>query len=223
MIVPQKRGTKGSQKWVQDIINACPLILDTHIREIIPSLSGREIRWVSPLEPDFAEYRDGDFLSSLNLQGLTEDLNQFWPKNGPQWDALGKTADDKIFFLIEAKANVPEIVSTCQAKDEKSIDLISKRLTETQQWLNCRTPFIDWQHGFYQYANRLAHLFFLRKIHQKEAYLIFLYFLNDETHISTSRDAWDSALQLQKKLMGLSVKSLAEKAVDIFINTKEIQ
>jgi len=86
----------------------------------------------------------------------------------------------------------------------------------------CREPFIDWRQGFYQYANRLAHLFFLREKHQKEAYLIFLYFLNDENHIPTSRDAWGAALQLQKKLMGLSAKSLAGKVIDIFIDTKEI-
>ncbi len=223
MIVPQKRAKRGSQKWIQDLINACPSLLNENIREKIAPLSGREICWVSPLVPDFAEYRDGDFLNSLNLQELTEDLSQFWPKNGPQWDALGKTSDDQIFLLIEAKANVPEIVSSCGAKDETSLSIISESLAETQRWLKCQNPCIDWKHGFYQYANRLAHLYFLRKKNQKEAYLFFLYFLNDANHISTSQEAWNSALQLQKKLMGLSTASLAGKVIDIFINVKEIK
>jgi len=222
MIVPQKRGKKGSQKWIQELINACPLLLNNHIREKIASLSGREICWVSPLKPDFAEYRDDAFLNILNLQELSEDLSKFWPKKGPQWDALGKTADDQIFLLIEAKANVPEIVSNCGAKDKESLRVISESLAKTQDWLNCRRPCIDWKNGFYQYANRLAHLYFLREKHQREAYLIFLYFLNDANHIATSRDAWNSALQLQKNLMGLSAKSLAGKVIDIFIDTKEI-
>ncbi|MHB8070014.1 MAG: hypothetical protein ACYDIC_19150 [Desulfobaccales bacterium] len=223
MIVPQKRAERGSQKWIQNLVNACPSLLNEHIKEKIAPLSGREICWVSPLEHDFAEYRDKAFLNRLNLQELTEDLSQFWPKNGPQWDALGKTADDQIFLLIEAKANVPELLSFCGAKDKESLKTISASLDETQQWLNCRDPHIDWNCGFYQYANRLAHLYFLREKNQKEAYLIFLYFLNDTTHIRTSREAWDSALQLQKKLMGLSTASLVGKVIDIFINVKEIK
>lgn len=224
MRVPQKsRANKGSQKWIQDIINGCPELINARIQKEITSLFGREIRWTSPLEQDeFAEYRDTTFLKKINLQGLSEDLRQFWPKNGPQWDALGRTLDEEAFILVEAKANVPELVSFCGAEDKKSLKTISASLDDTKQWLNCRDPHIDWKCGFYQYANRLAHLYFLKKKHQKEAYLIFLYFVNDTEYIPTSRDAWDFALQLQKKLMGLSSASLAGKVIDIFINIKEI-
>lgn len=77
---------------------------------------------------------------------------------------------------MEAKANVPESVSFCGAKDKNSLDTISASLAETQRWLNCRDPRIDWKCGFYQYANRLAYLYFLREKAQKEAYLVFLHF-----------------------------------------------
>jgi hypothetical protein len=225
MRLPQPRTieTKGSQKLIQDIINDYPEVLNAHIREKIASLSGREICWVSPLkQDDYAEYRDTDSLKQLGLPELTEKLTHFWPKNGPQLDALGKTSDGKAYFLIEAKANVPELVSFCGAKDKESLKTISTSLAETQRWLNCREPCIDWKCGFYQYANRLAHLYFLREKAHKEAYLIFLYFVADLTHICTSREAWDSALKLQKKLMGLSAGSLSGKVIDLFINTNEI-
>ena len=172
---------------------------------------------------DYAEYRDAAFLKQIGLIELREALSQFWPKNGPQWGALGKTSDDKAYVLIEAKANVAEIVSSCSAKDKKSLTIISKRLAETQRWLNCRKSFIDWKNGFYQYANRLAHLYFLREKAQKEAYLVFLYFVDDSTHIPTSLDAWHSALKLQKQLMGLSSGSLSDKVIELFINTNEIK
>jgi len=224
MRVPQQRAEKGSQKWIQDIINACPELLNDRIRQQVSSLSGREIIWRSPLtEDNFAEYRDTAFLKNIHLPELSNELNRFWPKNGPQWDALGKTADEKAFILVEAKANVLELISACGAKSEKSLSTISKSLAETQQWLNCQKPLIDWKSGFYQYANRLAHLYFLRKKARKEAYLIFLYFLADSTHIPTSQDAWDAALELMKKLMGLSKESLAGKIIDVFINIDEVE
>ena len=102
-------------------------------------------------------------------------------------------------------------------KNKESLKTISKRLDDTQRWLNCRAPSIDWKCGFYQYANRLAHLYFLREKAGKEAYLIFLYFIADLTHISASREAWNSALKLQKKLMGLSAKRLTGRVIDLFI------
>jgi|SRR5208337_4235227 len=224
MIVPQKRAPRGSQKWIQDIINVCPDLLNHHIHKDILSISGCDIKWKSPsIKNHFTEYRDADFLCEIGLTELTEKLQQFWPKNGPQWDALGKTSDDKAFFLVEAKANVPEIVSSCGAKDKESLKTISERLDETQRWLNCQKPLIDWKSGFYQYANRLAHLYFLKEKMGKEVYLIFLYFIGDSTHIPTSRDAWNPALMLQKKLMGLSARSLRCKGIiDLFINTSDI-
>jgi hypothetical protein len=223
MRVPQlKENPKGSQKWLQEIINTCPDCLNRLIQQRLTPLSGREICWTSPRKEDeFAEYRDAAFLEKLNLQEFTEELEKFWPKKGPQWDALGKTSNDDAFILVEAKANIPELVSFCGASDKESLKTISKSLAETQRWLTCREPCIDWKCGFYQYANRLSHLYFLREKAQKEAYLVFLYFLEDLTHIRTSQKAWDSALKLQMKLMGLAAGSLAGKVIDLFINPNE--
>jgi len=225
MRIPQlKENPKGSQKWLQKIINTCPEILNAHIVEKLPSLSDRKICWLSPLEKDeFAEYRDAAFLQRLGLPGLGEELKHFWPKRGPQWDALGKTSDGQIYILIEAKANVPELVSFCGAKEKDSLKTISESLNETQQWLNCREPCIDWKYGFYQYANRLAHLYFLIDKAHLETYLIFIYIVQDSSHIPTSQEAWGSALKIQKKLMGLSTKNLTDKVIELFININEIK
>jgi len=121
--------TKGSQRLIQDIVDAHPELLNAHIKEKIKSVSTREICWKSPLQQDeFAEYRDAAFLKLLGLSDLTGKLKEFWPPKGPQWDALGKTLDGKIFFLVEAKANVPELVSFCGAKDKESLKKISAGL-----------------------------------------------------------------------------------------------
>jgi len=224
MRVPQPKAKRGSQKWIQAIINFCPEFINAIIKEKLKPLSGQEICWTSPLKQDeLAEYRDTAFLKNIHLQELSAELKQFWPQNGPQWDALGKTSDNKAIILVEAKANVPELVCFCGAKDKDSIATISASLAETQRWLKCRNPSIDWKCGFYQYANRLAHLYFLREKAQKEAYLVFLYFVEDSTYLSTSEEAWNSALELQKKLMGLATGSLKGKVIDLFVNTNEIK
>jgi hypothetical protein len=224
MRVQQTKAERGSQKWIQELINVSPFLLDQSIQQRAASLCGREICWCSPLEKDdYAEYRDADFLKRIGLGELSEKLNQFWPPRGPQWDALGVTFDGKAFILVEAKANVPELVSFCGAKDDKSLKKIHESLTETQRWLDCSELRIDWKSAFYQYANRLAHLYFLREKAHKEAYLIFLYFVADPTHIPTSQEAWDSALNFQKKSMGLSGAKLNGRVIDLFINTRDIQ
>jgi len=56
-----------------------------------------------------------------------------------------------------------------------------------------------------------------------EAYLVFLYFVEDGSHIRTSQTDWNSALKLQKKLMGLSANSLTGKVTELFIETEEIR
>jgi hypothetical protein len=119
---PRTSETKGSQIWIQELINTCPEFLNARIVENLPSLAGRDIHWLSPMEnDDYAEYRDAAFLQRIGLPELTQDLGHFWPKNGPQWDALGKISDEEAFILVEAKANVPELVSSCGAKARKSL------------------------------------------------------------------------------------------------------
>jgi len=65
MRVPHHRTkeTKGSQLWIQRIINECPEKLGDQIRRKIKALFPRDINWVSPKQGDeFAEYRDAAFL-----------------------------------------------------------------------------------------------------------------------------------------------------------------
>lgn len=52
----------------------------------------RSNTWLSPLQDDdYAEYRDAEFLHRLGLDELVPSLKQFWPRSGPEWDALSKS------------------------------------------------------------------------------------------------------------------------------------
>lgn len=220
MRIPQPIGNKGSLRWIQFIVNENKELLN---QKIFGSVEDEihEIDWVSPREEDeYAEYRDQDFLKVLGLDIFRNKLSKFWPKSGPQWDALGKS-DNGHYFLVEAKANIPEIISSCQAKSPDSIQKIESAITLTQKYLNVSSGN-NWYTDFYQYANRLSHLYFLREICGVNAYLIFVYFCNDTTHIPTNIEQWKGSVKLQKRLMSLGRHKLQKYVLDLFVEVEEI-
>jgi hypothetical protein len=175
--IKQDFDSHGSLKNLQVAINVKNKYLDAEISKVI----GKQINidWRSPLQSDdYAEYRDGDFLRRLGiLNKIKYSLSDFWPNNGPQWDALG-VSDDEI-ILVEAKANIPEMVSSgTDAKNPKSISKIGNSLDEVKKYLSV-SDSIDWTGTFYQYVNRIAHLYYLREKNQLKARLLFIYFIND--------------------------------------------
>jgi len=207
----QPMGTKGSLKWIQKLINEKPQIIDSR-------LGHNEIEWRSPLsQDDFAEYRDSEFLTVLGLDHLHPALKKFWPRNGPQWDALGRAG--QTILLVEAKANIPEISSSCAAKSPRSITTINNAFIATKAFFGVDSKN-NWLTGYYQYANRLAHLYFLREICNVDAVLVFIYFCDDPTHIPTSAQEWQDALADQKKAMKLSH---LEHVRELFINCNDLK
>jgi hypothetical protein len=148
-------------------------------------------------------------------------LNEFWPKGGPQWDALGRSASGKL-FLVEAKSHVQELVSTLQAKDKDSVKRILKSLREVKNYLGSKT-FFDWSKCFYQYTNRLAHLYLLRE-NGLNAYLIFVYFIND-SHVKgpTTVSEWKGAIKLLHFCLGIERHKLKKYTADIFVDVNQLQ
>ena len=213
---------KGSLKCIQLLVNEYPQLLNQEIVNAT-GLSSLDVRWVSPLKGDgFAEYRDGDFLSKLGLNDLSVPLTDFWPKRGPQWDALGR-ADSGEIFLVEAKANIPEIVSKPTGAKAKSLDLIRKSLAETKDHIKSNST-ADWSSDFYQYTNRLAHLYYLRVLNQVPAYLVFIYFIGDRSVKGPEhREMWVGAIEVMEQYLGIKKKhNLDEYILKIFIDVKDI-
>src|SRR5262249_31631783 len=154
------------QLQIQIYVNRRPHELSQAILkaiELIPLTA--DVAWVSPLERDqFAEYRDMAFLRALNLQHLRPVLAQFWPNKGPCWDALGSirssmSTPNPVIILIEAKSYPKEIYGNDCRATPISLPLIKQSLKRTQQWLSVPGTY-DWTKQLYQFANRLAHLYF---------------------------------------------------------------
>lgn len=216
----QPKGIKGSLKWIQHVINVCPEALSRPINNVIGADQEHAVEWLSPREDDdYSEYRDQAFLDLLGIKVSKRKLQDFWPRRGPQWDALGRI-DGRAYFLVEAKAHVSEVISSSQAKSPASKSLIKKSLNETKAALKLK-PYMDQTKGFYQYANRLAHLYLLRQLNDVPAYLVFVCFVNDPTHISTTRDQWNGALQLMHAVSGTHKHRLSKYVIDVFVDVEE--
>ena len=219
---PQSSDGHGSLRDIQLLINGFPELFSSNIKEQIVIKSGR-IDWVSPLkDDDYAEYRDSGFIEKLGIQkNLNISLSDFWPKRGPQWDALGRGEVNEV-FLVEAKANIEEIVSPETKATGKALDLIKKSLVASQKFLKVNNK-ADWSGTFYQYTNRLAHLYFLRTLNKLPAYLVFVYFIGDDSVSGPkSMEEWKAALKVMKRYLGLSKHKLAKYMAEVFIDVKQI-
>jgi hypothetical protein len=219
---------KGSQKWLQLLVNKFKPIFFREILREMPHLNLNcidQIEWLSPLEKDdYVEYSDSNFINKLGVKLEHKALADFWPNGGPVWDGLAKIdKDKKDILLIEAKSHIGELRSTLRAEATNSLRKICQSLNEAQGFLEVES-LLDWGTPFYQYTNRLSHLYFLRVVNKLPAYLIFVYFINDEDMRGpTSREEWQGALKLMKTLLGLSRHKLSKYMADIFIDVNEMQ
>ena len=215
--IKQNSNGRGSLKCIQHLINEKPNYINSIIATHFPDLANENISWLSPLkDDDFAEYKDDSFLNLVGAAIGENRLNDFWPKGGPRWDALAKTTSGKV-ILVEAKANIPELKSPGTKAKELSKNLITKSLSEVKQYLEIRND-VDWSNKYYQYTNRIAHLFYLREKCNITAYLINIYFVNDKTHIATKREQFEIALKELKKHLGASSHKLDKYMMEAYVD-----
>lgn len=193
MRIIQPRGSRGSLKWIQEAIERSPQILQ-------PS-GFPEIEWVSPLaEDNYAEYRDEAFLARLGLGHLSANLKRFWPQKGPQWDALGVTASGPV--LVEAKAHISEFLSPPSQAGLHSRKQIDEAFAAVRADLGVIRG-ADWAELYYQYANRLAFLWWLRE-NGVDAKLLFVSFIGDsEMNGPRHAETWDAAFDSASYALGL--------------------
>jgi hypothetical protein len=198
----QPKGDRGSLKWIQRAVERRSSELERPILDRIKGAGG--IEWLSPLRnDDFAEYRDEAFLNRLDLTEHVLGLEQFWPKRGPQWDALGRTMSGEI-LLVEAKAHIGEFCSPASQASKDSLLMIRSSLKAAAMAIGVPASKAESWHGeFYQYCNRLAHLWWLRDQDIK-AWLILVGFCGDaDMPGDTTKEAWEAAYQVADFALGI--------------------
>ena len=213
---------RGSQRWLQLTVNRCPDVIDGAIEKANGLEHGETIQWLSPLESDaFTEYRDHAFLERLGISPRYRRLEDFWPSRGPVWDGLARTSSGRC-LLIEAKANIAEFDTSPTDASEESRRTIRKALDETRAFLRVHSK-TNWSECFYQYANRLAHLYYLRELNKVDAALVFVYFVGDTTVCGVnpvSHEGWQAAIELANHHLGIRAHSpwIRDNVADVFID-----
>ena len=138
------------------------------------------------------------------------------------WDGLARVGDSVV--LIEAKGHIPEIVSPRTRASEPARGKIRRSMEEAQQALSPKSlGWVDWTGTFYQYANRVAHLHFLREHNRIPAHLVNVYFLNaTDVGGPTAVDEWKGAITVVKSYLGLGRTRMSKYTHDVFVDVREL-
>jgi hypothetical protein len=215
----------GSQKWLQVAVNRKQQLLQSVLQRsgaIGPRVS---VTWNSPLEnEDFCEYRDHKALqkAGITANNLSKPLGQFWPARGPVWDALGVTSEGYPLF-VEAKAHIREAASPGTRASVSSRKLIEQSLVEARKFYAPRAT-AAWDNLFYQYANRLAHQYFLKRLNGLPSRLVFLYFVNADDMLGPlSEDEWRGAARLIHAVLGVPADLRPYGVFDAFLDVRLLQ
>lgn len=89
------------------------------------------------LMPNKSSKHDGEHIgvSFIEDPQVHESWRVFWPQfgNSQNWDAVGRLRyqDHDEWLLVEAKAHLHELKSSCQATNQNSIEKINAALTKT--------------------------------------------------------------------------------------------
>lgn len=151
------------------------------------------------------EFQRLEFLPASDAQEVLDTFKRFWPTTGKgqTWDLVGRAG--KSWLLVEAKASWPEFVSSSCGASPTSMKTINKALTKVKADLKVHR-FFDWRGTYYQHANRLAALWFLRQ-HGVDARLVGVQFYGDVfpdgTPCPRSRAQWQALIEARRLTMGL--------------------
>jgi hypothetical protein len=214
----QGKAARGSQFWLQKLVNERPEAFNKAIGDAAPALAGQTIEWVSPLASEnYREYRDLAFLKKLDVQLPERPLDKFWPRGGPVWDGLARTSAGEV-LLVEAKSHIPEAVSPPSRASGQSLKKIRSSLDETKHYLLGNRD-ADWAGIFYQVANRLAHLYLLRILNKVPSHLVFVYFVGDQgMNGPKTVEEWKGAIRTIETFLGVEHTKLSPFVHHVYYN-----
>jgi hypothetical protein len=223
----QPEGTKCSLKFFQRAI--------THSPDILQPKGLGKIEWRSPLEElKKRTYSDKSFLKCFGLEKSWDKLSDFWPSGGPKWYVLGQISPDSP-VLVEVKAETKtktkfgEVTSnSCKAKAKgKSRSQIIAAFKKVCDDLGIQSTHQGWEANwtgkYYQYANRISHLWWLRK-QGLDAKLLFINFIDAKKgEEQACQDEWKDEFAKADRVLGLPLThKLSEYIHHIYPNVNDI-
>jgi len=171
------------------------------------------------------EWKGVDFLNPEDQ--ARKQFHTFFPRKGnpPNWDAIArvKIKGAEEWLLVEAKANLGELKSSTNAKNNGGLSIIKKSVAAVKSDLGVAEDR-DWLHGYYQYCNRIAMLDFLKK-HGTPARMLFIYFCGDKNGRGYAgpkdRRGWQKAIDKRREHVGLSDNHpLSDRVYELFLDVR---
>lgn len=221
---PPAFAAKGSQRWLQIAMNRRPELLDEPLRAAAKLPGDAAITWLSPVESErFVEYCDQPTFDRLGIKLQKRPLDDFWPARGPRWDGLARASTGDV-FLLEAKAHIGEMVSGASRASEAPRAKIAESLRAVQRAIAPGADEVDWTGRFYQYANRLAHLHFLREQNGIRAHLVLVYFLNaTDVGGPSQRAEYEGASKVIEHYLGVRRSKISRYVHKLYVDVAELQ
>lgn len=120
-------------------------------------------------------------------------------------------------------APIPEAASPGTRASPESLKLISSSLEEARHWYAPKAN-ASWSDTFYQYANRLAHHYFLREVNKVPSKLVFVYFIHDTDMSGPENESeWHGAIRLLHAALGLPAQLQQRGVFDAFLDVPRLQ
>ncbi|QMU57292.1 MAG: hypothetical protein GKR98_03155 [Boseongicola sp.] len=112
--------------------------------------------------------------------------------------------------LVEAKAHVREFFSPATQASRRSREKIERAFVEVAPSFGSVNPEL-WSRLYFQYANRLAHLWFFHR-HGVKAHLLFVSYLNDhDVDGPSNSEVWSATFDAADYALGIKRNPLSSK------------
>lgn len=175
------------------------------------------------------ELKGLEFLSQF--KNLQQKWAAFWPQSGnvQNWDGIGwlynldEHDNSPELILLEAKAHLDELKSDCKAEvGGKGYRTIVNAMRQVQNALGIFNSG-DWLKNYYQYANRIAALWFLNE-NGIPARFASVYFIGDDhkgKDCPQNKSEWDIALRKQDQYLGIDREHpLKDRIHKVFLSVR---
>jgi hypothetical protein len=125
-------------------------------------------------------------------------------------------------LLVEAKTHIAEANSPPSAATPESLRRIRAALGEAREFYVPGST-ASWSDRYYQYANRLAHHYFLREINAIDSRLIFLDFVNTtDVNGRQSGQEWIAETQRIHTSLGLPDSLERHHIYHVVVDTQDL-
>jgi hypothetical protein len=216
---------KGSKRHICWYVNEAPALLNGTLfsaSSMLAHAAAADPVWLSPLADEgYEEYWNERFLERLDLlDEHLESFRAFWPfkpwANGkvnprgtPHWDALARVplaSGRPGAIMIEAKAHRGELMKPNDRSkaDDQSLAKIRTSFAEVRGFYEIDDAVPAWETRYYQFCNRLAHLWWMNERAEVPTWLVYVLIVDDPAwRDGMTAPQWNDAFEMIRREVGL--------------------